>query len=485
MIKVFSIKNFLDNQANESENIILYSSDNSISYNDMLFLVFSFSKWLTSQGVESGDIVCIKLPNSIESLISFWSLLYIDACPFFLNLHQSPEIQKQIINNSYTRFVILSSDKEQSIEFSSFLSSYLSKINISIKALSPQKKIKAPRKFLQFTSGSTGVPKAIVHDQSDMVAAYRTYGKSILSLTSNDLIYSPANYSYAFSFAMSTFQPLFFKSKVLVSDFTNPWQIISFIKKFNPSILCAVPSLYKAFLSIDKKNLEKDFSSINLFLSSGEVLPASLNEKWLASTKKPLIDGVGSSESISAFISNSSQHYLVGSSGKAVAGYDVRILNDKSNGTGRIQITGDSISTLSLKELIENKNNSKTIILLDLFKKDSEGYFWYVGRSNFMFKIRGKWVNPIDIEKLCGTLNFVKSSLLFKDNKTGKLVLLVTTNKAVDKHKLDEIIKSFLREKVDSYKIPDKVITVNEIPLTTNGKINRRGLTIDLFRRSE
>ena len=171
-----------------------------------------------------------------------------------------------------------------------------------------------------------------------------------------------------------------------------------------PTIYFGVPTLYAAQLrALDEGG--RDFSSVRCCVSAGEALPADIFRRWEEKTGTLILDGIGSTEALHIFISNTLTDYRPGTSGKPVPGYKIKILDDEGGAvpvgeSGRLLIQGDSTSPYYWN------NEQKTAETMvdgwlntgDTYFQDPEGYYVYCGRSDDMLKVGGIWCSPVEIE---------------------------------------------------------------------------------------
>src|SRR5262249_54428799 len=148
-----------------------------------------------------------------------------------------------------------------------------------------------------------------------------------------------------------------------------------------------------------------DLSSVRLCVSAGEALPAEILRRWREETGLSILDGIGSTEALHIFISNTPTDIQPGSSGRVVAGYRPRTPpqrgRDVGDGeSGRLFISGDSTARCYWN----NRERSETTMVDgwldtgDTYRRDAEGYFYYCGRSDDMLKVGGIWCSPFEIE---------------------------------------------------------------------------------------
>src|SRR5690606_32693595 len=154
-----------------------------------------------------------------------------------------------------------------------------------------------------FTSGTTGVPKLIMHRQQDFVVAAERYAAQVLNINSSDRAFSVSKMSFAFGLH-NCFNALFNRATAIISPKNLAIDdIVAAIKLYQPTILYAVPTVYQFLLQHDAITPD-DFKTVRCFVSAGDRLPLELNRKWQARFDACILDSLGSTEAFSTYLSN-------------------------------------------------------------------------------------------------------------------------------------------------------------------------------------
>src|SRR6476469_4884674 len=179
---------------------------------------------------------------------------------------------------------------------------------------------------------------------------------------------------------------------------------------YKPTIVTNVPTMLGKLLEHDSKS-KLDFSSIRFSLSAGEALPGPLLDRWLERFKSDVYDGIGSAEMFHIYASNRPGDVKVGSLGKAVEGYELRVLPEDADGPGAtpcapgdigvLWVKGDSVSQgywLDRDKSFETFHGH-WCRTGDLFHVDEGGYLYFAGRADDLLKVGGQWVAPLQVEE--------------------------------------------------------------------------------------
>lgn len=338
--------------------------------------------------------------------------------------------------------------------------------------------------FWLYSSGSTGDPKAAVHRHRDIVVSSQRFGVETLGLRSDDVCYSEAKLFFAYGLGNGMTFPLWVGATAVLNEHRpSPATSFPIIERFRPTLYFGVPTLYAAYLQHFAQE-KPDMSSIRLCVSAGEALPAEILRRWREQTGLAILDGIGSTEALHIFISNTPNDIQPGSSGRIVPGYRARILDENgaevSDGeTGRLFISGASTARCywnnagrTADTMVDGWLNTG-----DTYRRDQDGYYYYCGRSDDMLKVGGIWCSPFEIEsKLVehpAVLEVAVVGRTDKDElvKPEAFVVLRDGCKSDDAltHELLELCKTGLAP----YKYPRWLNFVAELPKTATGKIQR------------
>ena len=338
--------------------------------------------------------------------------------------------------------------------------------------------------FWLYSSGSTGRPKGAVHRHLDIVATCVHYAEDALGMIQEDVCFSAAKLFFAYGLGNAMTFPLWVGgTTVLSSQRPSPDMTFQIIEDHKPTIYFGVPTLYAAQLRTLEEGA-RDFSSVRCCVSAGEALPADIFRRWQEKTNTLILDGIGSTEALHIFISNTMADHRPGTSGKPVPGYRVKILNDEGKPvppgeTGRLLVQGDSTSSRYWN------NPQKTAETMadgwlntgDTYFEDSDGYFVYCGRSDDMLKVGGIWCSPVEIEnRLIEHPKVLEAAVVGRpdNDELIKPEAFVVLNQAGDASTVlaDDLLRH-CQERLARYKYPRWVNFVDELPKTATGKIQR------------
>ncbi len=305
--------------------------------------------------------------DSPEAMASFFGAIKIGAIPVPVNYMYTMHDYRYLLNNSRARTLIASGDFMEEIEGFKEKFLYLENTivvgeksrayHISFHELVDRCSDKLDvayttfedAAFWNYTSGSTGVPKAAVHLQHDVFTCIDSYAKGILGINQDDILFSASKFFFAYGLGNSFIYPLATgASVVLLPDRPRPETIFSTIQRYRPTVFFGVPTLYANMLEVEDAEKKYDLSSLRICTSAGEALPKEIFFEWKERFGLEILDGIGSTELLHIFISNRPGDIKPGSSGKLVPGYRARIVDDNGNEVpdgeiGTLQVEGESV----------------------------------------------------------------------------------------------------------------------------------------------
>jgi len=338
--------------------------------------------------------------------------------------------------------------------------------------------------FWLYSSGTTGTPKGAVHLHRDMVVTSQFYGVETLGVQEDDICFSAAKLFFAYGLGNGMTFPLWVgATAVLFPARPAPDNTLETIGTFKPTLYFGVPTLYAAQLAYLESH-EADFASVRYCVSAGEALPADIFRRWEKQTGTVILDGIGSTEALHIFISNTADDYKAGTSGRMVTGYNSRIVDENGNEvtpgeSGQLMIKGDSAAKYYWN------NPSKTAQTMvdgwlntgDTYLQDESGYFVYCGRNDDMLKVGGIWCSPFEIEaKLIEHPKVLEAAIVGRNDDHGLVkpeayVVLNTPDDAGDA--LQQDLLEHCKQGLAPYKYPRWFQFVDELPKTATGKIQR------------
>ncbi len=334
--------------------------------------------------------------------------------------------------------------------------------------------------FWLYTSGTTGKPKGAMHRHGAIKVVCETYGSQVLGIRPDDRCLSAAKAFFAYGLGNSVLFPLAVgAAAVLEPAPSKPDTLASRARTYGATLFFGGPTFFANMLRAD---LPADaLPGVRLATSAGEPLPAALYQRWTSQFGIDVLDGIGMTEMLHIFLSNRPGAVRPGTTGVAVPGYDLRIVDDDGNevaaGTpGTLLVRGDSAATgyWSRYDASRQVFLGEWLRTGDTYVQDADGYFTCLGRTGDMLKASGIWVSPTEVENRLLAHESVAQAVVVAAPDTDGLerpvayVVAHAGRVATE----DELI-AFCRDGLQSFKRPRKVIFVDSYPTTATGKIRR------------
>jgi benzoate-CoA ligase family protein len=339
--------------------------------------------------------------------------------------------------------------------------------------------------FWLYSSGSTGSPKGCVHLHHDMVVATECYAKGILHINQKDRCYSVAKLFFAYGLGNAGYFPLAVGATTILSPARpTPQRVYADIERYRPTLFYSVPTNYAALLAHRPEGRDFDLSSIRHAISAGEPLPTALFQRFRERFRIEILDGLGSTEMLHMVISNRPGQTRPGSSGKIIPGYEARIVDENDGDVPR-----GEIGTLLIKcdatcaGYWDQHEKSKEAFLGHWFRtgdkyfQDDDGYFWYAGRADDLFKVNGRWLSPAEVEgSLISHPSVLEAAVIAREDDDGLLkpaAFVVPNPDCTIGDSLAQELQRWVGDRLGGYKTPRWIEFLPELPKTATGKVQR------------
>ena len=333
--------------------------------------------------------------------------------------------------------------------------------------------------LIAFTSGTTGIPKGCVHFHRDILAPCDTFAKAHFACGPGDIALTSAPIAFTFGLGATLLFPLRFGAATATLEQASPSAMLETIAKFGVTHLATAPTAYKAMLA--QPELDAALKSLTTCVSAGEHLPQAVWQAWKDRTGLSIVDGIGATEMMHIFISASGDGIRPGSTGQAVPGYIAAILDAEGNeiaeGEGRLAVKGPTgcryLDDPRQADYVAGGWN----ITGDTYRRDADGYYWYLARSDDMIVSSGYNIGAPEVENaLLGHPAVTECAVIGvpceeRGQKVKAFIVLADFAEASDE--LANKLKAFVKDQIAPYKYPREIEFVDSLPKTATGKLRR------------
>ena len=334
--------------------------------------------------------------------------------------------------------------------------------------------------IIAYTSGTTGDAKATVHFHRDMIAVCDLFPKYVLKPEPDDIFCGSPPLAFTFGLGGLVLFPMRIGASALLLEQAAPPQLLAAIQAHRPTIVFTSPTAYRAMLA---KIRDSDISSLKKCVSAGETLPLATFEAWLKATGLKIIDGIGATEMLHIFISASGDDIRPGATGKAVSGYEARIVDDDMNEVpigevGKLAVRGPTgCRYLANEERQRAYVRNGWNLTGDAYRMDHDGYFWYQARTDDMIISSGYNISGPEVENVlldhpavleCGVVGA-------PSEERGQIVKAFVVLKE-GFHESEALVKEmqeFVKQQIAPYKYPRSIEFLKALPRTSTGKLQR------------
>ena len=341
--------------------------------------------------------------------------------------------------------------------------------------------------FWMYSSGSTGRPKGVVHLHHDAPYTHEAYGKRVLGIREDDVVFSPPKIFFAYGFGNSlTFPFSVGATTVLLPGRPQPEAVFDAIERLRPTLLFALPTLYNALAALPGSE-HRDLSSLRLCVSAAEVLSGELYREWQRRYGLRIVEGLGSTEVLHIYLSNRVDRQKIGASGARVPGYELKLTDPEGrqvaeDEAGVLWVRGDSQAPLYWNRPDKTAETMREgwICTGDRFRVDADGFYFFEGRVDDLIKVSGQWIYPLEVERCLAEHPCVRECAVLgieEPNRLMTLAAFVVLRPGVEPgEETTRLLQTFVKSQLTAYKYPRRLDYLDALPKTGTDKIDRQAL---------
>jgi benzoate-CoA ligase family protein len=483
----------------------LVAPDRTWTYRDLRERVARVSGLLKTLGVKRGERVLFSVVDGIDFPALFLGIMKHGAVALPINTYLKPQDYKYFISDSGARLVIVDHSLTgvldsvcgelpnlrqivtagAAVEGYPFLDALLAAESVQVESAGVGLDEMA---FWLYSSGSTGMPKGVVHTGNHIFWATELFGLGALRIREDDIVLSPPKMYFAFGLGNQVYFPIRAGALVVVNPAPiTPSAVLEQWLSHPPTVMFGVPTLFAGVLRLVEESgqlerFREATSKLRLCVSGGEILPPALMARWRDATGTNILDGVGTTEMTHMFLINRPDDPVAGSCGRLVEGYSAEIVDDDDKPVdvgeiGNLRMFGPSAA----REYWNKPERTATVMAKggvltgDKVYRDHQGNYFLVGRADDMLRVGGIWVSPAEVENVIAQHPAVMECAVVghpdQDNMIKPKAYVVA--RTGDTGALPGELRDFVRERLAHIKCPRWFEIVAELPKTSTGKIQR------------
>ncbi|MBS1187737.1 MAG: benzoate-CoA ligase [Burkholderiaceae bacterium] len=467
--------------------------ERKLTYRQLCEGAYRFAHWLQAEGVPAGARVAIVLPDSFALIQSFFGGILAGVVPVLGNSAASADDIGFLLQDVESTLLLAPPESVAAkaaqgapravrllpVESDQTFEQLLAAHPASASVFEPEQDDIA---FMLYTSGSTGEAKGVPHRHSALLFSIETLGKRLFQITENDTVFVTSKLSFVFGVVCNIVLPVNVgASAMLMPDQPTPEILLQLILRHRPTVLMSVPSLYNLMLKAMTNS--KQLHGLRLCVSAGEALPASIAAEWHDTNGVALMDCIGSTETLNAYIVNRISPDGSTSFGSVVPPFEARLAN--ANGqpvvrgeAGELQLRGGSIAPYYWNRpeiTAETMLAGGWLRTGDIYIERDGGYV-HQGRTNDLFKVDAQWVSPTLIENALRTHPAVHESAV-----VGRLVadmmrpwaFVVLAPGFAPGGELIAELREHVGAQLQRFMVPVRFVFMDALPKTSTGKVQR------------
>lgn len=442
---------------------------------------------LAALGIKPGDRVALVMSDGPEMMIAMLGIMGMGAIVVPCSTMLKPAEIEYMLKDSGAKLVIVTPEHLENVK-----AAHAPKIIDDLNQLLEKSRPAPLGDFaadtpclILYTSGSTGSPKGAVHLHDHLPETIERVANVVYKLGPEDRIFSSSRLFFAYGLGNSFSFPIGSGcSVVLCSERPTPPIIADILKRYRPTIFFGVPAVFRGLIEHARQGNRIETGSLKFCVSAGEVLPVATWNEWKELSGVEIIETIGTTELLHAFIHNFPDRNRPGSSGVCLDGYEVHLLDEslkiiEGAGRGTLHVKGRSAISYYLNK------PEKTAELIrdgfvktgDIYRRDEEGFYWFEGRADDLFKCSGMWVSPGEVEDAVTAHPAVlEAAVVAEADDKGATIAAVYVALRPGHAAGDTLSKEIMEEaakKLPRFKRPQRVHFMEALPRTATGKVQR------------
>jgi benzoate-CoA ligase len=459
---------------------------------------------LRALGVRPGARVALFLNDSADASAAFLGAMRIGAVPTPINTLLRPLELRALLRDAGAGVVIAGADLSSTIDAIRGELPELEQV-LAIGGARPGQRdfhaltraaevecapvdpedARAPA-FLLYSAGAVTTPRGVPHTHEAALHAHAAYGTGLISLSERDRVFCTAKLWSAYGLGLGLLFPLLAgASTVLLPSRPRPRTIFDVMVAYRPTVFAATPSLYGQMVH-DYEALAAPrpecFGAVRHAVSGGEALPGPLERRIGQAFGVQVLHGFGTTEALHFVFSNHPAARRAGSVGRVLHGIEARVVGDDGlplakEEIGLLELRGPTVAVGYFGSAAGGAFHDGWVRPGDRFFVDQDGYYYYCGRVDDLFKVSGRWVAPEEVERALLAHPAVWECAVVEghdDVGLARPVAYVVPNVGHEpSQSLALQLMEFVKSEIAPYKYPREVAFVNALPKGQSGEVLR------------
>ncbi|MCG8417886.1 MAG: benzoate-CoA ligase family protein [Proteobacteria bacterium] len=475
-----------------------------VTYRELADQVARVSTGLRSVGIERGERVAVLMRDSVEAVFSILGIVHMGAVAVPLSelarpldiraylLHcgataaiTEPELEPVIDEirtevDSLRQIICVGEVDSAGVhEFGQLIADAVP-ASTAAAVKSSQTAL-----ILYSVMGAESAVRGVPHAHGTPLAAYSSFARGVIGLDADDRVFASARLSTIYGLGAGLFFPLMAGAEtLLLPEQPHSAAIFAALESFDPTIFLATPSVYGQLArDAEDQGREKPLSRCRACISGAEGMPPKLVPRIRDTLGAGVTVGYGLTEAFQFVFAGTAGEGPLGNVGRPVPGFEARIVDGQGapmgpDAIGILQIRGPTVlSSYWGEKATADQFDGEWFTTRDRFMMDEHGYYYHCGRVDDLFKVGGKWVSPIEVERaLLAREEVWDCAVIGADDEDGliKPFAFVVPNIG---HSPSEQLEMKLRESVKTqlapYKYPRWFEFRDKLPRGPGGKLLR------------
>jgi 4-hydroxybenzoate-CoA ligase len=476
----------------------------NLTYAELRDAAARIGPMLAHLGIEQENRIALVLLDTVDFPVLFWGAIRAGIVPVLVNTRLTVDQYRYLFEDSRAKAVFVSTPLLPEVQEAAKDLPGLKTIVVVgggpaavprlDTLLAAENEGSAPARtsadeiaYWLYSSGTTGLPKGVMHVHSTPMAMAQNAGQRRIGYREDDLVFSAAKCFFSYGLGNAIFCPMWVgATSVFYPERPTPQTVFEVLRSYQPTMFFAVPTLYAAMLAEPECKLESASSRLRLCFSAGEPLPVHVGLAWKERFGLDIVNGVGSTEMGHLFVTNLPNAVEYGTSGVPVDGYDLRLVDEDGkdvgdNEIGELLVRGETAAAgyWNQREKTRRTFVGEWTCTGDKYLRRQDGVYTYCGRTDDMFKVSGIWVSPFEVEDaLISHPKVLEAAVVPSEDDNGlikpKAFIVLRDCRDNDAGRaLYEELKVHVKRTIGPWKYPRWIEFVDSLPKTATGKIQR------------